>query len=151
MATSKQQFNRKKFTKEYKVREIQKSLTKKARLTKEYLKALKEEGYTVPDKKPSNEGSYDYKKRKEERNQENKRRLEEKRAFKRDKLQKQKENFENRKQNEADSIKAVKEKYVARDDRKRKMTQRTRSGQPKMGPKIEDLLNKIKGDETYTR
>ena len=50
MGTAKQSQNRKKFTREYKVKEIQRSITKKTRLRKEYLKALKDEGYTVPER-----------------------------------------------------------------------------------------------------
>lgn len=151
MATSKQIDNRKKFTKEYKVKEIQKNLTKKARLRKEYLKVLKEEGYSVPEKNPDTVKTYDAKKAKEERILQGKKRYDEKKEIKRQRKLSQKEQAELRKDREVERIKMAKEKQVDREKRKRRMTQKTKSGQPKMGPKINDLLDKIKGDDTYTR
>ncbi|CCE66178.1 hypothetical protein TPHA_0P00200 [Tetrapisispora phaffii CBS 4417] len=151
MVTSKQQYNKKKFTREYKVKEIQKNLTKKARLKKEYLKALKEEGYAVPEKAPS-EGNekYDYKKRKEEREQENRRRALERKAMKQEKKWKEKQRTLQRQQTQEERTKTIQLKLKDRERRRERLTQMTRSGQPKMGPKIEDLLNKIKTDDTYT-
>ena len=104
MGTAKQNQNRKKFTREYKVKEIQRSITKKTRLRKEYLKALKDEGYAVPEKEPKTVAK--------------------------------------------ESVRKIKEARAI--EGKKKLTQRTRTGQPLMGPKIEDLLDKIKTDDTYT-
>ncbi|EDO17476.1 hypothetical protein Kpol_1058p13 [Vanderwaltozyma polyspora DSM 70294] len=154
MATAKQQENRKKFTKEYKVKEIKKSLTRKARLKKEYLKALHDEGYSVPEKQPGSGagagGARDYKSIKAARTEANKQRAIEMKVMKRERKMGKKQHFEQSRKDEMANIAMLKQKEVDREKRKKKMTQRTRTGQPKMGPKIDDLLSKIKSDDTYT-
>lgn len=151
MATTKQQHNRKKFTKEYKVREIQKNLTQKARLKKEYLKALKEEGYSVPEKAPSGKSKQDYRKLKAELRDEGKRKFDEKKEIKKERKRQQREEAEERRTRELENIKQVKAKMDERERRKKRLSQKTRTGQPLMGPKINDLLSKIREDDTYTR
>ncbi|CCD24312.1 Fyv7p NDAI_0C06530 [Naumovozyma dairenensis CBS 421] len=139
MATFKQQHNRKKFTREYKVKEIQRSITKKTRLKKEYFKALKDEGYTVPEKKgEDNPVKRNVKKLKEERALQGKQKLDEKKAMKRERKKLQKEQIQDQRKQEMERIQMSKEKHMARERRKTRMTQKTRSGQPKMGPKIDD-------------
>ncbi|CAI4047377.1 hypothetical protein SUVZ_12G1210 [Saccharomyces uvarum] len=150
MGTAKQSQNRKKFTREYKVKEIQRSITKKTRLRKEYLKALKDEGYTVPEKEPRTGVKDSVRKIKEARATEGKKKLDEKKEIKRQRKRLQRDELNDRRNDELERIRVSKEKFQMREDRKKRMTQRTRSGQPLMGPKIEDLLDKIKTDDTYT-
>ncbi|QEU60542.1 Fyv7 [Kluyveromyces lactis] len=139
---------KKKFTKEYRLKEIQRNLTKKARLKKEYLKVLKDEGYSIPEK-PQYE--------KHDRSS-----VEAKKAFNKQKVRDQREEHKLRKRTQKEKeqsfkeqemkrIQLSKEKQVERDRRAKKLTQRTKRGQPVMGPKINDLLDKINSDETYTR
>lgn len=151
MATAKQQLNRKKYTKDYKLKEIQKSLTQKARLKKEYLKALKEEGYTVPDKEPTRKSKEEIRRIKTEQKENSRRKLDEKKQLKKHAKKEQRTAVEERRKQELENIKNIKSKIEQREKRKQKLTKRTRSGQPLMGPKIEDLLGKIKEDDTYTR
>lgn len=147
MATTKQQQNRKKFTKEYKIKEIQKSLTKKARLRKGYLKALKEEGYSIPDKRPT---SIPNKPSKNLNGEENRRNFEQKKEIIQQRKKSHRDALEERKKNDFSKLKEAKEKLQEREKRRVKLAKRTKSGQPLMGPRIEDLLSKIKEDETYT-
>lgn len=154
MATSKQQFNRKKFTKEYRVKQIQKNITKRTRLKKNYFKALKEEGFSAPERPHDDRQDGDHKHKKvrelkEERRQAGKQKIDEKKQIKKDRMQKQREEKEARRQQQLDRIETSKAKHLQREQRSKRLTQRTRSGQPLMGPKIEDLLNKIKTDDTY--
>ena len=171
MATSKQQFNRKKFTKEYKVKQIQKNITKRTRLKKQYLKALKEEGYSVPSKdklsnsKESNADDHNaddetvststknksVKDLKEEKRLAAKAKIDERKRLKKEKLDKQREEREMRRQKELERIKLSKERYLQREKRSKRLTQKTRTGQPLMGPKISDLLERIKKDDIYTK
>ncbi|CAR28378.1 ZYRO0F02618p [Zygosaccharomyces rouxii] len=150
MPTSKQIRNRDKFTKEYKVKEIQRNLTKKARLRKEYLKALKSEGYEVPDKKPTPVSKDDIKHLKEERALQGKRKLDEKKEIKKQRKRLQAEHAQEAKRKEEERIKIIEQKAQEREKRKVKMTQKTKTGQPKMGPKIDDMLDKIKNNSLYT-
>ena len=148
----KQYRNKEKFTREYKVREIQRSITKKARLRRGYLKALKEEGYSVPDAAPdSSRVKQSVRERREDQRREGKRKFDEKKEMKRERRRTQQEQREESRRQQLESIRVSKEKFKLRERRSAKLTQRTRSGQPLMGPKIEDLLDKIKNDDTYTR
>ncbi|SCU91027.1 LANO_0D10550g1_1 [Lachancea nothofagi CBS 11611] len=139
-----------KHSKEYKVREIQKNLVKKARLKKDYFKALKEEGYAVPDKK-SSEAKLSYKELKAQNAVGNRQKLDEKKELKKMRGRQQHDKALQRQKYEQDKVKEVRDKEKQRNVRSSKVTQRTRSGQPLMGPKIEDLLGKIKADDTYTK
>ena len=150
MGTAKQNQNRKKFTREYKVKEIQRSITKKTRLRKEYLKALKDEGYAVPEKEPKTVAKESVRKIKEARAIEGKKKLDEKKEIKKQRKRMQKDELNKQRSEQLERIRVSKEKLQRREDRKKKLTQRTRTGQPLMGPKIEDLLDKIKTDDTYT-
>ncbi|KQC42191.1 Essential protein required for maturation of 18S rRNA [Saccharomyces cerevisiae] len=91
MGTAKQNQNRKKFTREYKVKEIQRSITKKTRLRKEYLKALKDEGYAVPEKEPKTVAKESVRKIKEARAIEGKKKLDEKKEIKKQRKRMQKD------------------------------------------------------------
>lgn len=142
--------NGKKFTKEHKVRAIQQNITRKARLRKEYFKALKEEGYSVPEQRESRR-EVNVKKLKEDKKLEGKKKIDEKKELKRLRKKEQREKAEERRRLEAEKVKTIRQKEQEREAKKRKMTKRTRSGQPLMGPKIEDLLSKIKTDDTYTK
>ncbi|KAL3228455.1 rRNA-processing protein FYV7 [Nakaseomyces bracarensis] len=141
--------NGKKFTKEHKVKAIQQNITRKARLKKEYFKALKEEGYSVPEQ-PESRREVNVKKLKQDKKLEGKKKIDEKKELKRLRKKEQREKAEARRKYEEDKVKLLRQKEQDRESRKRKMTKRTKSGQPLMGPKIEDLLSKIKGDNTYT-
>ena len=169
MATSKQQLNRKKFTKEYKVKQIQKNIAKRTRLKKQYLKALKEEGYSVPskDELTNNNGNDDLKSEsdassistkkksvkdlKEEKRLAGMAKIDEKKRLKKERLKRQREEREMRRQKELERIKLSKEKHLQRERRSKRLTQKTSTGQPLMGPKIADLLERIKKDDTYTK
>ncbi|CAG58963.1 uncharacterized protein GVI51_F01309 [Nakaseomyces glabratus] len=141
--------NGKKFTKEYKVKAIQQNITRKARLKKEYLKALKEEGYAVPEKETSRR-EVNVKKLKEDKRLEGKKKIDEKKELKKQRKREQREKLEERRRKEEEKVKIIRQKEQEREQKRRKMTKRTRSGQPLMAPKIEDLLSKIKNDDTYT-
>ncbi|ODV69062.1 rRNA processing [Hyphopichia burtonii NRRL Y-1933] len=116
---------------EFKSREIKKSLVHRARLRKNYFKLLEKEGESTPNdlveerrqKKPTNfaERSKLAKQKKEERRL---KKIEEVRA-RRQILEKQTRD---------------------REKRKESLSKRTRSGQPLMGPRINNLLDKIKED-----
>ncbi|SCU83491.1 LADA_0C11760g1_1 [Lachancea dasiensis] len=140
----------KKHSKEYKAREIQKSLVKKARLRKDYLKALKEEGYTAPEKK-SSEAKVSFKQMKERNAAGNRQKLDEKKEMKKLRNKKQHEKTLERQKQEQERLKDARERERQRQVRSSRVTQRTRSGQPLMGPKIDDLLSQIKADDTYTK
>ncbi|SCV99714.1 LAFE_0B00892g1_1 [Lachancea fermentati] len=140
----------KKYTREYKVREIQKNLTKKARLKKEYLKTLKEEGYTPPEK-DSKSAKVSFQEIKARRATETKKKLDEKKEMRKLRKKLQKEKADKLRENEMKKLQDIKQKKVQREERANKLSQRTKYGQPLMGPKIEDLLTKIKNDDTYTK
>ncbi|GAV54788.1 hypothetical protein ZYGR_0AS01110 [Zygosaccharomyces rouxii] len=150
MPTSKQIRNKDKFTKEYKLKEIQKNLTKKARLKKEYLKTLKNEGYEVPDKKPIPVSKDDIKHLREERALQGKKKLDEKKEIKKQRKRLQAEHAQEARKKAEERVKIIEQKEQEREKRKIKMTQKTKTGQPKMGPKIDDMLDKIKNDSLYT-
>lgn len=151
MMKSKEHFNKKRYTKEYKIREIQRNLTKKARLKKKYLKLLKEEGYDVPEEKKHTEGpGLTPRELKEQRLEEGKRRVDERKEMKKQRKRMQRERAEERRTREMERIRISREKHLERERRSQRLTQKTRTGQPLMGPRIEDLLSKIKSDDTYT-
>ncbi|CAI4035003.1 hypothetical protein SMKI_12G1400 [Saccharomyces mikatae IFO 1815] len=150
MGTAKQSQNRKKFTREYKVKEIQRSITKKTRLRKEYLKALKDEGYTVPERETRTGAKESVRKMKEARAIEGKKKIDEKKEIKKQRKKMLRDEIYKQRSEQLEKIRVSKEKFQMREERKKKLTQRTRTGQPLMGPKIEDLLDKIKTDDTYT-
>lgn len=150
MPTSKQIRNKDKFTKEYKLREIQKNLTKKARLKKEYLRTLKNEGYKVPEKKPTPVSKDDIKQLREEHESQGKKKLDEKKEIKKQRKRLQVERAQEAKMKEEERIKVIKQKEQEREKKKTKLTQKTKTGQPKMGPKIEDMLGRINSNSLYT-
>ena len=150
MATTKRKQNSQKFTREYKVKEIQRSINQKAKLKRSYLKALKEEGYSIPEKHQSKScAKLDVKKFKEQRKEDGKRKLDEKKEIKKQRKALLKEDAEARRKMQLNRIRESKEKYLERERKSKRLTQMTRTGQPLMGPRIEDLLDKIKNDETY--
>ncbi|CAB4254144.1 similar to Saccharomyces cerevisiae YLR068W FYV7 Essential protein required for maturation of 18S rRNA [Maudiozyma barnettii] len=151
MAFTKQQRNKEKFTREYKVREIQKSITKKTRLRKAYLKALKDEGYSVPEAQSQSQVKLSVRDMKEQRLREGKKKLDEKKEIKRQIRKNNVQQAVDHRQRQIDRLHESKEKFKQRERRSTQLTQRTRTGQPLMGPKINDLLDKIKKDDTYTR
>lgn len=136
----------KRHTKEYKLKEIQKNLTKKARLKKQYLKALKEEGYTVPERSVTEAPRSSL----QDQKAANKRKFDEKRQLEKQRKTHQKDKKEERRRKELEKIEDSKTRQVEKEKRWKKVNQKTRSGQPLMGPKIDDLLSKIKNDKTYS-
>lgn len=153
MATDKQKLNRKKFTREYKAREIQKNITKRTRLKKNYFKALKSEGYAVPEKNDSDskqEKTKSSKQYREEQKQSGRQKLQNVKNAKVQKMKDQKIDKETKRLQQLERIEISKEKYRQRGKKTERLTQKTRSGQPLMGPRIENLLDKIKNDDTYT-
>lgn len=150
MPTSKQIRNKDKFTKEHKLKEIQRNLTKKARLKKEYLKTLRKEGYEIPDKKPTPVSRDDIKRLREERTLQGKKKLDEKKEIKKQRKKLQAEHAQEAKNKAEERVKIIEQKEQEREKRTTKVTQKTRTGQPKMGPKIDDMLGKIKSNSLYT-
>lgn len=140
----------KKFTKEYKIQQIQKNISRKSRLRKEYLKVLKEEGYEVPEK-TSTKPHITSRELKNQKTIEGRQKREDIKQAKRDRKRTLKEKLESRKQEEIAKIEDSKKMMMERERKKRKLTQKTRAGQPVFAPKIEHLLNKIQSDETYTK
>ncbi|AAS50999.1 ABR226Wp [Eremothecium gossypii ATCC 10895] len=134
----------KKFTKESKVREIQKNLHKRAKLKRQYLKTLEQEGYEVPEEQKRQKPSF------EQRKGEKKQKVDEKKEHARRRKREQKEEMEAKRQRELDELERAKVRQVERERRNKRIQQKTRSGQPKMGPRINDLLDKIQKDTTYT-
>ncbi|SCV02248.1 LAMI_0G17238g1_1 [Lachancea mirantina] len=139
-----------KHTKEHKLREIQKSLTKKARLRKEYLKTLKQENLSLP-KKDEASPRLSYREAKTQKAAQRKEDVERKKELKIERKRLEKDRYLSSKQDEKQKLEDIRKKHEQRSVRSKKLTQRTKSGQPLMGPKIEDLLEKIKTDETYTK
>lgn len=138
MVNAKRLEKRKKFTKEYKIREIQKNLHKRSNQKRKYLKALKDEGYSVPEKEDrpthsSRPKQQELRSRKKDKNAE---KIAQRKEYRRKELEK---------------ISTIKSNESKRETRRERLSQKTRTGQPKMGPKIEDLLDKIKNDDIYTR
>ncbi|KAH3903226.1 related to rRNA-processing protein FYV7 [Saccharomycodes ludwigii] len=155
----KKSLNAKKFTREYKLKEIQRNLTRKSRLKKQYLKALKEEGYAIPQNTESDEhldgkntatAKLTGRDRKVIKRQNSELKYEEKKKLKQERLYKKRQDREFKREKELNRIKEIKSKHQTKIDRREKLAQRTKTGQPLMGPRIEDLLNKIKNDDTYT-
>ncbi|CAR25412.1 rRNA-processing protein FYV7 [Lachancea thermotolerans] len=138
-----------KHTRESKVRDIQKSLVRRARLRKDYFKALKEEGYTAPEKQES-KTKRSYREVREQATAANRKKLDEKKEMKKLRGRMEYQKAQEKRKTELQKINEAKEREKQRNQRSKKVTQRTRSGQPLMGPKIEDLLSKIKADDTYT-
>ncbi|KAG0678559.1 rRNA-processing protein fyv7 [Kluyveromyces marxianus] len=138
---------KKKFTKEYRLKEIQKNLTKKARLKKGYLKVLKEEGYAVPEKPQAEKHD---RASMHEKKELNKKKVKEQKEEHKLRKRSAKEKERAFREQEIERIKLAKQKQQQREDRAKRLLKKTRRGQPIMGPKINDLLDKIKNDDTYT-
>lgn len=143
-----------------KSREIKKALTHRSNLKRSYLKLLKKEGYTTEDKDEKEEDEKeeyederekdgsdnedgdesDEKPKKSKRKQLTfaekaklvKQRKEEKRAQRLEQIQNKRKMLESR--------------TKAREQKKESLTQKTRTGQPLMGPRINNLLEKIKSE-----
>lgn len=133
----------KRYKKKDKIKDIQRHLVKQARIKKKYLKTLREEGYIVPEKRDKS-NTFN-----EEVKQENREKYNKKYELKQ-KKRLQLEQEETYRQNELLRIRKAEEEHLKKAQRYHRITQKTRSGQPLMGPKIEDLLNKIKSDDVYT-
>lgn len=114
-------------------REIRQALTHKARLRKKYIQELERSGETVPERqtKQQRECRDDQVKRPsfQERQQMAKDR---KKAF-RDEREKERE----------ERTHQVEKKRIERERKKEMLSQKTRTGQPLMGPRINNLLEKI--------
>lgn len=145
----------------YKSQEIKKSLTHRARLRKNYFKLLKEEDparYEEEIKKEheingdeANENTNDeakpaYKKgpKRREENKDNKRLSF---AEKAKLIKERKEESRKRAIEEvAERKRKIEKANRDRERKKERISKRTRSGQPLMGPRINSLLDKIKSD-----
>lgn len=108
----------------------------KARLRKNYFKELKKEGQAVPEKQSRAD--------RDDTNQGKKQLTFQERA----KIAKERKEATKKKRAEAlDEKKRIsKEREEARQRQKERISQKTRTGQPLMGPRIENLLEKIKKD-----
>lgn len=133
--------------KEGKVKEIKKSLTERARLRKSYFKLLEKEGLEVPDKKDYNEKeieSDDNFGTEEETKREKRKPLnfQERMLLKKERKQKERQERLQRTKEKVDIMK----KKEAERARKAQLIKnaKTNRGQPLMGPRINNLLEKIK-------
>lgn len=119
-------------SRENKNREIKKALTHRARLRKNYFKLLDKEGQPVPLPEPAAEEhkqkKFDY----AERAKIAKERKEQARRAKLEEVQERRRTIER--------------KTKERELRKDRVTKTTKRGQPLMGPRINNLLDKIRKD-----
>ncbi|CAI5759777.1 unnamed protein product [Candida verbasci] len=123
---------------EEKSRDIKKALTHRARIRKNYFKLLKTEGYEERNKDESNDHE-DQPKRKpinfQERAAIAKKRKDENRKLQLEKIQ--------------DKLKTIETKNRERQFKKDQFKQSSnQKGQPLMGPRINNLLDKIKNDQS---
>lgn len=151
--------------KEHKSDEIKKSLTHRARLRKNYFKLLEKEG--IPEtKREDRQDSHQQEgdNSEDDEQDENSSKLPAPKYRERkplDNSTKKPMNFaeraklakERKEQNRKDKLQAIKERreqislrVKEREYKKERLTKRTRSGQPLMGPRINNLLDKIKSD-----
>ncbi|KAH3667806.1 hypothetical protein WICMUC_005206 [Wickerhamomyces mucosus] len=118
-------------------REIRQSLVHKSRLRKNYFKELKNLGESIPEKRERNDIPEQHAKKPltfQERSKIAKQRKDEQRIA--------------REAEREERWKQIQLKRTQREARKEKLNQKTRSGQPLMGPRIEDLLDKIKKQQS---
>lgn len=125
---------------EFKSKEIKKSLVHKARLRKNYYKLLEKEGQAVPEKRGStgdNNDNEDVNKQRKPMNYA-------------ERAKKTKELKEQRRKDKLEAIREKKQimeaKAKERERRLERVSQKTTRGQPLMGPRINNLLDKIKKD-----
>lgn len=126
---------------DFKNKEIKKSLTHRARLRKNYFKILQKEGITPNE--PSDEQVSDT----EQPDTENHHRkplsyAEKAAAIKQRKEEQRKQKLEQIRQKRQNIDKSNQKRETV----KTKLSQKTRHGQPLMGPRINNLLDKIKKD-----
>lgn len=118
--------------------EIKKALVHRARLRKQYLKDLKEQGEELPEKAPRKEyeakGQRPYPKPNYQERAEI--------ARKRKELARKEREIKRQ-----DYAKNAEKKRADREKKKELLSQKTRTGQPLMGPRIANLLEKIKNDD----
>ncbi|PSK40958.1 hypothetical protein C7M61_000625 [Candidozyma pseudohaemuli] len=168
-------FQGKKFHKdlrEYKNQEIKRSLVHRARLRKQYFKLLEEEG-EVPshekgDNKDQKDDVSDQSKSDESDNDAQHSKVKQKASLppqqappkvttqrkplnfqERAKLAKERkeQQREDKLQRVKDRRRAIEQKQMEREKKKESLSRRTKSGQPVMGPKINDLLDKIRNNQ----
>lgn len=124
--------------KESKNQEIKKSLVHRARLRKQYFKELKKEGEAIPEK--------EFKKDRQSRETESKPRPD---FRERAEIAKQRKELarKEREMKRQEYIKNGEKKRAERERKKEQLSQKTRTGQPLMGPRIANLLEKIQNDK----
>ncbi|CEP22749.1 rRNA-processing protein FYV7 [Cyberlindnera jadinii] len=118
---------------ESKNREIRQALTHKARLKRKYLKELERSGESVPDKEEVHRHRVVREADKGPSFQERQQIAKERKKFLRELREKEKKQ----------RMETVQLKREARDKKKELLSQKTRTGQPLMGPRINNLLEKI--------
>ncbi|CAH2352912.1 rRNA-processing protein Fyv7p [[Candida] railenensis] len=139
--------------KEYKSDEIKKSLTHRARLRKNYFKLMEKEGLPIDKNEDENEAESENDNKSESRG--NTRREYKKPDSKkpmnfaeRAKLAKERKDLNRREKLE--SIKNRREvmaqRSKEREFKKERLSKKSRTGQPLMGPRINNLLDKIKSE-----
>ncbi|ODV78807.1 rRNA processing [Suhomyces tanzawaensis NRRL Y-17324] len=119
--------------KESKSRDIKKALTHRARLRKGYFKLLEQEGESIPEKDVA---------KSEERAKPTMNYAERAKIAKQRKEEQRKEKLER----VQDRRKAIEKKDKERELKKLRLSQKTKTGQPLMGPRINNLLEKIRKD-----
>lgn len=118
--------------------EIKKALVHRARLRKQYLKDLKEQGEELPEKAPRKENEEKHNRPYPKPNYQERAEI----AKKRKEVA--------RKEREAkrqEYTKNAEKKRAEREKKKELLSQKTRTGQPLMGPRIANLLEKIKNED----
>jgi hypothetical protein len=115
-------------------REIRQALTHKARLRKKYIKELEKSGESIPDKE-----SRQQRERKSD-DKLNRPSFQERQQIAKERKKQLREERENQKMERQEM---VEKKRKDRERKKEQLSQTTRTGQPLMGPRITNLLEKI--------
>jgi hypothetical protein len=116
-------------------REIRQALTHKARLRKKYIKELEKSGESIPDKES----------RQQQRERINDNEVKRPSFQERQQIAKErkKQLREEREKQNMERQEMVEKKRKDRERKKDQLSQTTRTGQPLMGPRISNLLEKI--------
>ncbi|ABN65321.1 predicted protein [Scheffersomyces stipitis CBS 6054] len=143
---------------ETKSRDIKKALTHRARLRKSYFKLLEKEGMSTPRDEIDNTSIYQLESGEDEADQIQERR-ERKPLPKQEKVkpmnfaerakiakQRKEENRKAKLEDVRERRQTIERKNREREKRKERISQTTKTGQPRMGPRINNLLDKIKKD-----
>ena len=139
---------------DFKSKEIKKSLVHRARLRKNYFKLLEKEGIKDDEPEQIVQGNEEYKNRSDDSKIESRPRPRTENIKKpmnfAERANIAKERKEQNRQAKLKSIQdrreGIEKKFKERERRKDNLSKKTKTGQPLMGPRINNLLDKIKKD-----